>query len=40
MTMMRAFGWKDTNTAKAYIRAVRTESAQKAVMEDIFDLNE
>lgn len=37
VTMMSTFGWKDRDTAKAYIRKARTKSAQKEAMEQIVD---
>ncbi len=37
VTMMTTFGWKDRDTAKAYIRKVRTKSAQKEAIEQIVD---
>ncbi len=35
VTMTRTFGWKDRDTAKEYIRAARTETAQKEAIEQI-----
>ncbi len=37
VTMMSTFGWADRDTAKAYIRKVRTKSAQKEAIEKIVD---
>ncbi len=37
VTMMTTFGWKDLDTAKAYIRKARTKSAQKEAIEQIVD---
>ena len=37
VTMMTTFGWKDRDTAKAYIRKARTKSAQKEAIEQIVD---
>lgn len=37
VTMTRTFGWKDRDTAKEYIRAARTETAQKEATERIID---
>ncbi len=37
VTMTRTFGWKDRDTAKEYIRAARTETAQKEAIEQIIN---
>ena len=39
VTMMATFGWKDLDTAKAYIRKARSKSAQKDTMEQIVDFS-